>query len=209
MDLFRTQVRAALRASAYGNLKIMMPMVGGLDEVRAARTVFDEEGSALDAAGISWDHGFALGIMVEVPSIALIADIAVREVDFISVGTNDLTQYLCAADRMNSAVRQYYQEYHPAVFRLLAHLAEVCRRAGKDISVCGELGGDPLAIPALAGMGICRLSMGAASLAGAKRVVRAMRLSEARALAAEVLQLGTHGEIRARLQAFAQEKGII
>lgn len=209
MGLFRTQVRAALRASAYGNLKIMMPMVGGLDEVRAARTVFDEEGSALDAAGIPWDHGFALGIMVEVPSIALIADIAVREVDFISVGTNDLTQYLCAADRMNSAVRQYYQEYHPAVFRLLAHLAEVCRRAGKDISVCGELGGDPLAIPALAGMGICRLSMGAASLAGAKRVVRAMRLSEARALAAEVLQLGTHGEIRARLQAFAQEKGII
>ena len=206
LDLFRTQVRAALRASAYGNLKIMMPMVGALDEVRAAKAVFAGEGSALDAAGIPWNHKIALGIMVEVPSIALIADIAVKEVDFISVGTNDLTQYLCAADRMNPAVRQYYQEYHPAVFRLMAHLAETCSRAGKDISVCGELGGDPLAIPVLVGMGIRQLSVGAASLAGAKRVIRTLKLPEVEELAAEVLKLGTHGEIRARLLAFANAK---
>lgn len=206
MDLFRTQVRAILRASVHGNLSVMLPMVGALDEVRVAKAIFAEEGAALDGAGIPWDHGLAVGIMVEVPSIALIADLVADEVDFVSVGTNDLTQYLCAADRMNPAVRPYYQDYHPALFRVLGDLARTFTAAGKSVSVCGELGGDPLAIPALAGLGIHKLSMGQASLAGAKRVIRNLDLAEATALAEEVRQMKTAQEIKARLTAFAENR---
>lgn len=203
-DLFRTQIRAALRASAHGNLKIMMPMVGALDEVYAAKAVVAEVGADLNAAGISWDHSLEIGIMVEVPSIALIADLIVDEVDFVSVGTNDLTQYLCAADRMNPAVRPYYQDYHPAVFRVLGYLARTFAAAGKSISVCGELGGDSLAIPVLVGLGIHKLSMGLASLAGAKRIIRNLDLAEAKILAEEVQTLKTAEEIKYRLAAFAE-----
>jgi len=205
-EVFRTQIRAILRASVHGNLKVMFPMVGALDEVRRAKALFGEEQAALDERGVPWDRGLRLGIMVEVPSVALIADHAARAVDFASVGTNDLTQYLCAADRMDAGVRQYYQEYHPALFRLLAHLAETFAGVGKDLSVCGELGGDPLAIPVLVGLGVRQLSMGAASLAGAKRVIRGLDMKRAKALAWEVLQMETQGEIRARLEKFAREQ---
>lgn len=203
IDLFQTQVRAALRASAHGNLKIMMPMVGALDEVRVAKSVFEKEGTALDEAGIPWDHKIEIGIMVEIPSVALIADLIADEVDFVSVGTNDLTQYLCAADRMNPAVRPYYQEYHPAIFRILSYLSRTFKAAGKSVSVCGELGGDPLAIPVLAGLGIHKLSMGLASIAVAKRVIRNLDMAEAKALAEEVQCMKTEKQIRARLLAFA------
>lgn len=205
-ELFRTQIRAILRASVHGSLKVMFPMVGGLEELRQAKALFREEGERLDKEGIPYDRQLKLGIMVEVPSVALIAEHAAREADFVSVGTNDLTQYLCAADRMDPAVRRYYQEYHPAVFRLLDHLARTFRQAGKDISICGELGGDPLAIPVLLGLGIDQLSMGAASLAGAKRVIRTLTMEEARELAGQALRLGTHEEIEACLRAFARRK---
>ena len=203
IDLFRTQARAALRASVHGDLKIMLPMVGALDEVRKAKAVFAEEGASLDAQGIPWNHKLPIGIMVEIPSIALIADLVADEVDFVSVGTNDLTQYLCAADRMNPAVRVYYQDYHPAVFRLLGHLAATFSAAGKNVSVCGELGGDPLAIPALVGLGIRTLSMGLGSVAGAKRVLRGLELAKAVELAAQMQKMKTAAEIFDLLTNFA------
>lgn len=152
-ELFRTQVRAVLRASVHGNLQVMLPMVGGLEEIREAKAIFAQEATALDRAGIPWNHHIQIGIMVEVPSIALIADLAADEVDFVSVGTNDLTQYLCAADRMNPAVRPYYQECHPAVFRILGHLARTFSAAGKKVSVCGELGGRSSGHPRAGGDG--------------------------------------------------------
>ncbi len=201
-QLFRTQVRAVLRASVHGNLKVMFPMVGALDELRRAREIFLEEEAALDTQGIPWDRHLKIGIMVEVPSIALIADLAAEEADFVSIGTNDLTQYLCAADRMNPAVGSYYQEYHPAVFRVLSCLASTFNRAGKDISICGELGGDALALPALIGMGIRQFSMGAASLGGAKRVVRHLKMADAAQLAENVLHQKTHGDICRLLREF-------
>lgn len=166
---FRAQLRAALRASAFGRLKLMLPMVGGLDELRDTKRILEEETAKLTAEGADWDRDIKLGIMVEVPSVALIAEHAAREADFASVGTNDLTQYLCAADRGNPLVRRYYQEYHPALFRLLGELAQAFGAAGKELGVCGELGGDALAIPALIGLGIRRLSMGPAALARAKK----------------------------------------
>lgn len=203
-DLFRTQIRAALRASAHGKLQIMMPMVGALDEVYAAKAIIQAEGEKLDAEGIPWDHHVPVGIMVEVPSIALIAEQVAKEVDFVSVGTNDLTQYLCAADRMNPGVRPYYQDYHPALFRLLDSLSQTFQAAGKPLSICGELGSDPLAIPALIGLGIRKLSMGASAIAGAKRVIRNLELGQAEALAKEILPLGTAGAVQARLTAFSK-----
>lgn len=204
MELFRTQIRAALRASANGALQIMFPMVGGLEDVRQAKAVIAQEGAALDELGVPWNHDIPIGVMVEVPSIALIADLVADEVDFASVGTNDLTQYLCAADRMNPAVRSYYQEYHPAVFRTLAYLSKAFGAAGKSVSVCGELGGDPLAIPVLAGLGIHKLSMGLASIPAAKRVINGLDMKEAQDLADEVQTMKTEADIRARLTSFAQ-----
>lgn len=202
--LLRTQVRAALRASVHGSLRVMLPMVGALDEVRAAKAIFREEGEALSAAGIPWNPSMPVGIMVEVPSIALIADLAADEVDFVSVGTNDLCQYLTASDRMNPSVKPYHQDYHPAMFRALGYIARSFQAAGKPVSVCGELGGDPLAIPALLGLGIQKLSMSRASLAGAKRVIRSIRMEDAQALAQRVQSLKTQGEIKACLTEFAR-----
>ena len=198
-ELFRTQIRAALRASAHGKLQIMMPMVGALDEVYAAKAIIRAEGEKLDAQGIPWDHAIPVGIMVEIPSIALIAD----RVAFASVGTNDLIQYLCAADRMNPGVRPYYQEYHPGLFRLLDILSQTFQAAGKPLSICGELGSDPLAIPALVGLGIRKLSMGASAIAGAKRVIRNLALAQAQALAQDILPMKTAGAIQDRLTAFS------
>ena len=202
--LLRTQVRAALRASVHGSLRVMLPMVGALDEVRAAKAIFREEGEALSAAGIPWNPSMPVGIMVEVPPIALIADLAADEVDFVSVGTNDLCQYLTASDRMNPSVKPYHQDYHPAMFRALGYIARSFQAAGKPVSVCGELGGDPLAIPALLGLGIQKLSMSRASLAGAKRVIRSIRMEDAQALAQRVQSLKTQGEIKACLTEFAR-----
>lgn len=203
--LFRQQLRAALRASIHGTLKITFPMVGSLDDLRAARNVVSEVADELDASGIAHAQDVQIGIMVEVPSIALIADLVAKEVDFISIGTNDLTQYLCAADRMNPELRAYYQEYHPALVRILKHLADTFNAAGKGISVCGELAGDPLAVPLLIGLGIHSLSVGFASLAGTKQIVRRLTTEAARQLAEEVLALSTAEDIRRTLLAFSKQ----
>lgn len=206
---FRAQLRATLRASAFGRLKLMLPMVGGLDELRDTKRILEEEKAKLTAEGADWDRDIKLGIMVEVPSVALIAEHAAREADFASVGTNDLTQYLCAADRGNPLVRRYYQEYHPALFRLLGELARAFGAAGKELGICGELGGDALAIPALIGLGIRRLSMGPAALARAKRVVCGLELAEAEKLAARVCALATNEEVKAALESFAAEGKVV
>ena len=205
-ELFRTQVRAVPSPAIHGKLKMMFPMVGALDELRRAKKIFREEEEALDARGIQWDKNIQIGIMVEVPSIALIADFAAEEADFVSVGTNDLTQYLCAADRMNPEVGGYYQEYHPAVFRILGHLANTFNAAGKEISICGELGGDSLALPALIGLGIRQFSMGAASLGAAKRTVRHLKMEDSQKLAKMVLRQKTHQDTELLLKEFSSSK---
>nr|WP_305182530.1 phosphoenolpyruvate--protein phosphotransferase [uncultured Schaedlerella sp.] len=204
-DIFRTQLRAALRASAYGNLMIMFPMVTSINEFYVAKKIVKDIEKELDEQEIAYDHNIKVGIMIEVPSVALIADQIIDEIDFASVGTNDLCQYLCAADRMNHAVKDYYQDYHPAVFRVLRDLASVFEASGKCLSICGELAGDPLAIPLLAGIGIRTLSMNETSIARAKRVICNMRMEEAKALAEEALDRKSNWEIEKLLREF-QEK---
>lgn len=207
-DMFRVQIRAILRASIYGKLQVMLPMISSLDEVRQAKALFAEEGAALDKAGIPWDRKIAIGIMVEVPSIALISDLIADEVDFVSVGTNDLCQYLTASDRLNAAVKSCHQDYHPAMFRMLGAIAKAFQAAGKPVSICGELGGDPVAIPALLGLGIRKFSMGSTALARVKRVVRSLRLEEAQELAQQVQMMKTQCEIQAHLESFSAKHKI-
>lgn len=202
-DLFRNQLRAALRASAYGDLRIMFPMVTSLNELRQAKKILLDVEDELTAEKIAWNPQIKVGIMIEVPAIALIADQIVDEVDFVSVGTNDLCQYLCAADRMNADVKAYYQDYHPAMFRLLSELVKVFAPAGKCLSICGELAGDTLVQPLLVGLGVRTLSMDVTSIARAKRVIRHLKLEETQQLATQVLQMKTNDEIVGCLNKFA------
>ena len=170
-DIFRTQLRAAFRASVYGNLWLMLPMIGSLDDIRLAKSRIEDVKSELDREGIAYSKDVKIGIMIEIPSIAVVADLAAQEVDFASIGTNDLCQYLCAVDRLNSNVGGYYQSYHPALFRIMGNAIRAFRSAGKPISVCGELGGDPIGACVLVGLGLRKLSMNCASVATIKRVL--------------------------------------
>lgn len=199
-DLFKTQLRAALRAGTAGNLWLMFPMVGSLDDIRAAKEVVREVQRDLESEKIEYSRNMKIGIMVEIPAIAMIADLAAKEVDFASIGTNDLCQYTTAADRLNQNVASYYQSYHPALFRLIRYTVEQFSRAGKPVSVCGELGGDRLAMPILLGFGVRRVSMGIAAVARAKKIISRLDLSCARNMAEHVCQMETAGEVEAYLK---------
>jgi phosphotransferase system enzyme I (PtsI) len=194
-DIFTTQLRAALRASVYGNLWLMFPMVTSLEDIRKAKEYIELTKEELKKEKVSFAE-IKTGIMIEVPSIALAADLAAQEVDFASIGSNDLCQYLCAADRMNSAVESYYQSYHPSMFRLIKNTVHEFNKHGKSISICGELGADEKALPALIGMGLRKYSMGYSSLAAIKRKVAGIKVKECEEIAAKVLEFKTSAEIK-------------
>jgi phosphotransferase system enzyme I (PtsI) len=194
-EIFKTQLRAALRASVHGNLWLMLPMVGSIDDIRKAKKYINEITTEFSAQKIPVNKDFKTGIMIEIPAVAMIADLAAAEVDFASIGSNDLCQYLCAADRINPAVSAYYQSYHPGLIRMIGNVAAAFNKAGKPISVCGELGGDAAAVPLLIGLGLRKLSMGFASVAAVKRVLAGLSVDEAEALAKKALALQTAEEI--------------
>ena len=200
-ELFRTQLRAALRASAYGNLWLMLPMVASLEDIRRAKRIISDTEEALRAEGKPVSRDYKLGIMVEIPSIAVVADKAAEEVDFASIGTNDLCQYLTAADRGNPQVADYYQNYHPAMLRVMRRVIEEFARRGKSVGVCGELGGDPLAAPVLVGFGIDKLSMSAASAPGVKRSVAMYTSEQLREIAGEAAGMSCQEEVLDYLRA--------
>lgn len=205
-DLFRTQLRAVLRAAVHGEIKMMFPMVGGLPELELALDLLEEAKNELDQMGIPFERDLEVGIMVEVPSAVWIADALAQRVSFFSVGTNDLTQYLLAADRLNGDVQEYYRVYDPAVFRAIAQVIAAARRHDRWVGVCGELGGDPRAIPALIGLGVSELSMSAQTLAEATWVVRNTPLTAAQELAERVLSLDSHTKIRALLAEYQYQR---
>lgn len=186
-ELLRTQLRAILRASAHGPVRIMYPMVSGLDELRAANQILAEERERLAGAGVATGTDLQVGIMIEVPSAALIADLLAPEVDFFSIGTNDLIQYTMAADRMNDGVAHLYQPFHPAVLRLIHHVCTSAHAHGKWVGMCGEMAGDPAAAPVLVGLGLDELSMAASSLPAVKRAVCNTSRSQARQTALELM----------------------
>ncbi|HYE11221.1 MAG TPA: phosphoenolpyruvate--protein phosphotransferase [Patescibacteria group bacterium] len=158
-ELFRIQLRAILRASAFGNIKIMLPMISGVDEVRKARLELQKSMGELEDRELDYDKSIELGIMIETPSAAIISDKLAEEVDFFSIGTNDLTQYTLAVDRMNSKISHLYTPYHPAVLRLIKLVADNAKRAGIWIGMCGEAAQDELLVPVFVGMGLNELSV--------------------------------------------------
>lgn len=162
--MFRTQIRALLRASVFGNLRIMFPMVATLVEFRAAKKIFLEEKAKLQAEGVEVSETIQVGIMIEIPAAAVIADKFAKEVDFMSIGTNDLIQYTMAADRMNERVSYLYQPYNPSILRLIKHVIDSAHQEGKWAGMCGEMAGDQTAVPLLVGLGLDEFSMSATSI---------------------------------------------
>ena len=194
MEIFKTQIRAALRASGFGNLWIMTPMISSMDDVRKTKKIIEDERQSLAKSGVKMGD-VKIGIMIEIPAIAQIADIAVKEVDFASIGSNDLCQYMCASDRTNIAVDNYYSPLHPAILRLINEVAKVFKNEEKPLSICGELGGDIPALPVLIGLGLRKFSMGAASVAAVKRKVSQISITQCEELAKKALTMSTAGEI--------------
>ncbi|QQK80977.1 phosphoenolpyruvate--protein phosphotransferase [Salicibibacter cibi] len=195
-DMFRTQLRALLRASHYGNLKIMFPMVATLEEFRAAKGLVEEEKKRLNAEGVSFDSQVSVGIMVEIPSTAVAAASFAKEVDFFSIGTNDLVQYTLAADRMSERVSHLYQPYHPAVLRLIKNVIDASHIEGKWTGMCGEMAGEETALPLLLGMGLDEFSMSATSILPARSLMRTLSVNDARALVERALVCGTADEVK-------------
>ncbi|WP_067840636.1 phosphoenolpyruvate--protein phosphotransferase [Amphibacillus sediminis] len=201
-DIFRTQLRALLRASTYGNLKIMFPMIATLNEFRQAKALLLEEKENLKAEGIDVSDDIEIGIMVEIPSTAVIARQFAKEVDFFSIGTNDLIQYTMAADRMNERVSYLYQPYHPAILNLVNNVIEAAHAEGKWAGMCGEMAGDSIAIPILLGLGLDEFSMSATSILPARTQIKGLSKEEMASYKDQLLSMSTADEV----EAFIREK---
>ncbi|GAA0854897.1 phosphoenolpyruvate--protein phosphotransferase [Paenibacillus glucanolyticus] len=194
-DIFRTQLRALLRASVHGNLRIMFPMIATLSEFREAKALLEEEKAKLVSEGTPVSEEIQLGIMVEIPSTAVLADQFAKEVDFFSIGTNDLIQYTMAADRMNERVAYLYQPYNPAILRLVKMVIDAAHREGRWVGMCGEMAGDSTAIPILLGLGLDEFSMSATSILPARSQIGKLSRGDMQALAAKALEMGTAEEV--------------
>jgi phosphotransferase system enzyme I (PtsI) len=194
-DLFRAQLRALLRATAHGDVRIMLPLVNEIEEIRRTRKMLVEEEEKLNLAGIPYNRGYKLGVMIETPAAAMIASKLARYADFFSIGTNDLVQYTLAVDRGNARLAPLYNPFHPSVLKLLKHTADAGRDAGIEVSVCGEMASNPLAVFLLIGLGIQALSVGTASLPEIKKVIRSVPSQEARVSAVAALDAATAPEV--------------
>jgi phosphoenolpyruvate-protein phosphotransferase (PTS system enzyme I) len=194
-EIFRTQLRALLRASVYGNLKIMFPMIATLDEFRAAKAVLLEEKEKLVNENVQVSDNIEIGMMVEIPASAVLADVFAKEVDFFSIGTNDLIQYTMAADRMNEQVSYLYQPYNPSILRLVKMVIDAANKEGKWAGMCGEMAGDALAIPLLVGLGLHEFSMSATSILPARSQMAKLSKAEMEILAEKALSMSTAEEV--------------
>ncbi len=196
-EIFKTQLRAILRASAFGNLRLMFPMISGLQELSEAKAILDQVRDDLNREHIPYDSDMKVGIMVEIPSAVVMADTLARNVDFFSIGTNDLIQYALAIDRVNEHVAYMYQPFHPAILRMIRQVVAAGRNAGIPVSLCGEMAGDPLCVSILLGIGIDGLSMNARAIPLIKKMIRAIPMEQARAELEQVIVLNTAKEVRA------------
>jgi phosphotransferase system enzyme I (PtsI) len=192
---FKTQLAGILRASAHGPLRVMFPMVSELTELRQAKEILAEVAGELERRGEAFDRDLQIGVMIETPSAAMIADLLAREADFFSIGTNDLIQYMLAIDRVNEHVAYLYRPLHPAVLRIVRETVRAAHTRGIPVAMCGEMAGEPMYTQLLVGMGIDSLSMNAVSLPRVKKIVRATRLADAQQLASSLTQFNTAWEV--------------
>ncbi|WP_294562107.1 phosphoenolpyruvate--protein phosphotransferase [uncultured Traorella sp.] len=194
-DIFRTQLRALIRASKYGKLCIMFPMIATLDEFREAKALFEEEKANLIAEGVEVSDSIEVGMMVEIPAAAVNADNFAKEADFFSIGTNDLVQYSMAADRMSEKVSYLYQPLNPSLLRLIKMTIDGAHKNGRWVGMCGEMAGDAMAAPVLLGLGLDEFSMSATSILPARKMINSLKKSEMEELANKALTLATSEEV--------------
>ena len=209
-DVFKTQLRALLRASAFGPVRILLPMISCHDEVLAAKKILNKAADSLDKEGLLFNDNIKVGIMIEVPSAAIMADVMAKDVDFFSIGTNDLIQYSLAVDRVNRQVAHLYQPLNPAIIRMIKYVADIAKDNDVDVCMCGEMAGDPVNIPILLGLGINTLSMNPQSIPSIKKIIRSLDAKDASLFVKEVLKetsetgimellLGTYDNILSKL----------
>jgi phosphotransferase system enzyme I (PtsI) len=194
--VFKNQLRAILRASAFGKAQLMFPMISGVQEVLDSKAILEEVMNDLEREGLNYDRNIRVGVMVEVPSAVAVADLLAKQVDFFSIGTNDLIQYALAIDRVNEHVAYMYQPFHPAILRMIRQVVEAGRKAGIDVALCGEMAGDPLCISILLGLGINDLSLNALGIPIIKKIIRTISLEESRNVLEEILELDTAARVR-------------
>ena len=199
--MFRTQLRALLRASVYGKLRIMFPMIATLNDFRGAKALLEEEKAKLIAEGVAVSDDIQVGIMIEIPAAAVLAHQFAKEVDFFSIGTNDLIQYTMAADRMNERVSYLYQPYNPSILTLIKHVIDSAHKEGKWAGMCGEMAGDQTAVPLLVGLGLDEFSMSASSVLKTRSLISKLTLGDMQALAAKAInECATVEEVEALVE---------
>ena len=203
-DIFIPQLRAILRASADGNILIMYPMISGINEVLRANEILEQVKADLRKEGKPFNENIRVGAMIEIPSAALTAEFIAKEVDFFSIGSNDLIQYTMAVDRVNERVANLYEPTHPAILRLIRNIVDSAHNNNIWVGICGEMAGDPLFVPLLIGMGIDELSVGASSLPRVKEVIRRVKMSDAQELAAATLHVTRGSEVQTMLKTLLQ-----
>ncbi len=208
-DIFKVQLRALLRASAFGDIHIMYPMIASVEEVKQANAMLDECKEELTAEGKEFNKDIKVGIMIEVPAAAIISPILAKYVDFFSIGTNDLCQYTLAVDRMNEAIGSLYQPLHPGVIRLIKHVIDASHEQGKFTGMCGELAGDPVATMILLGLGLDEFSMTASSIPLIKNILRSVSKAECEEVANKALTMDTAEEITGYAKSVLIEKGLL
>jgi phosphotransferase system enzyme I (PtsI) len=204
--MLKTQIRAILRASSHKNVKFMLPMIASICEVRSTKEIINECKAELKKEGKHFDNHMDVGIMIEVPSAAVLIKDFAEEVDFVSIGTNDLIQYLLAVDRGNEIVSSIYQEFHPSVVRTLNNIIQEGKKAKILVSMCGEMAADPVAVPLLVGFGIKSLSVSSSAIPLIKKVIRSLSYKELQPLVDECLALKTEKEINELLHKFYNSK---
>ena len=205
-DVFLTQLRALLRASVHGNLKLMFPMISGVEELEAVLEVLEKAKQELRAQGLAFDEQIPVGIMIEVPSAAFTSDILARRVSFFSIGTNDLIQYLIAVDRENERIAYLYEPFHPGVLRLLKSVIDNAHASGIPVGMCGEMAADPYAAVVLLGLGLDEFSMSSIAIPEIKRIIRSVTLAEAEELAGAILEMKSQREINRRVRQWMEER---
>ena len=205
-DIFKIQLRGLLRASAHGKLRILLPLISGVEEVRQAKAMLEEVKKGLRRAKISFDPKIEIGAMIEIPSASMTADMLAREVDFFSIGTNDLIQYALAIDRVNEHVSYLYEPLHPAILRFIRSVVEAGEQHGIPVAICGEMAAEPAYVMILMGLGLQEFSMNPASIPKVKKMLRMSRFEESRALADRVFQFSTAVEIERHVRTWMAER---
>jgi phosphotransferase system enzyme I (PtsI) len=206
IEIFKDQLRAILRASAFGDLKVLIPMISGIQEMRQVKTVLQEVKRGLTKAKVAFDPEIEVGVMIEVPSASITADILAKEVDFFSIGTNDLIQYALAIDRVNEHVSYLYEPLHPAILRIIRNIVQTAHQAEIPVAICGEMAAEPTYALILLGMGLDEFSMTPTSIPRMKRILRMSRFEDAVALVERVFQFQTASEIECYVRNWMAER---